>query len=234
MAEDDDLAPLAEGEARPPKQDATSFQCPFCGVLAAQVWSPLFVSGMGGIPGVHRIDSRVAQCVNCRELAYWLPTGRGIELRMVWPSASSAPRAHVDMPEEVKADYEEARSILGASPRGACALLRLANEKLVNDLQPEGRDLNDRIGRLVQAGLPVMVQQSLDAVRVIGNEAVHPGELDLRDDAETAIGLCRLINVVVENRIAEPARVGAIYAGLPTRKVEGIERRDKPKELPSG
>jgi hypothetical protein len=70
------------------------------------------------------------------------------------------------------------RAVLNLSPRSGCALLRLATEKLVEQLQPEGRDLNERIGRLVEDGLPVQVQRVLDALRVIGNEAIHPGELD--------------------------------------------------------
>jgi hypothetical protein len=38
------------------------------------------------------------------------------------------------------------------------------------------------------------VQQSLDIVRVIGNDAVHPGQIDLTDDIETATKLFVLIN----------------------------------------
>ena len=46
----------------------------------------------------------------------------------------------------------------------------------------KGKDINTDIGNLVKKGLPIKVQESLDILRVIGNEAVHPGQLDLKDD----------------------------------------------------
>jgi len=36
-----------------------------------------------------------------------------------------------------------------------------------------------------------MILQSLDIVRVIGNESVHPGVIDLKDDRHTALRLFR-------------------------------------------
>jgi len=131
------------------------------------------------------------------------------------------------MPDDVRADYEEARTIVNASPRGACALLRLATQRLVNELQPEGGDLNDRISRMVKAGLSPMIQQSLDVLRVIGNEAVHPGELDLRDDVETASSLFMLLNLIVDDRIARPKHVTEMFAKLPAGKIQGIVSRDR-------
>ena len=91
------------------------------------------------------------------------------------------------MPADVLRDYKEAQSILNLSPRGAAALLRLVIEKLVTHLKAEGRDINAQIAWLVSKGLPEQVQQALDAVRVIGNEAVHPGSMDLHDDKNTAL-----------------------------------------------
>jgi hypothetical protein len=147
--------------------------------------------------------------------------------KLVKPMVGGGPRPHVDTPDDVRADYDEARSIVNLSPRGACALLRLATQKLVNNhLQTDGGDLNDRIRLLVEDGLPPMVQQSLDALRVVGNEAVHPGELDLKDDAETATGLFMLMNVIVEDRITRPKQVAEMYAKLPAGKLRGIADRD--------
>jgi hypothetical protein len=82
---------------------------------------------------------------------------------------------------------------------------------------------------MVQAGLPVQVQRALDALRVIGNEAVHPGELDLRDDQETAKALFGWLNFVVERQITHPRELEQLYGKLPPGKREAIEQRDAPK-----
>jgi len=131
-----------------------------------------------------------------------------------------------DMPDDVRADYTEARDILIRSPRSAAALLRLAVQKLTIHLGEGGKDLNKDIGSLVKKGLPQRIQQALDAVRVIGNNAVHPGELDLRDDVETASALFILLNMIVDVMITQPRRVEDVYAKIPAGALEQIERRD--------
>ena len=72
-------------------------------------------------------------------------------------------------------------------------------------------DLNTKIGNLVDKGLRPEIQQSLDVVRVIGNESVHPEELDIRDDPETANTLFELVNLVVQTMITDPKRAKEIY-----------------------
>ncbi len=78
----------------------------------------------------------------------------------------------------------------------------------------------------MKKGLSVEVQQALDVVRVIGNHAVHPGEMDLRDDAETAMALFGLVNLIADRMISEPKRIRALYDSLPERSKEQIIRRD--------
>ena len=92
-----------------------------------------------------------------------------------------------------------------------------------------GKDLNKDIGRLVEKGLPDKIQQALDSVRVIGNESVHPGLIDLNDTPETANTLFLLINLIVEQLITHPKKVETIYETLPKGKLEGIEKRDAKK-----
>jgi hypothetical protein len=130
------------------------------------------------------------------------------------------------MPPDVKEDYEEARGIVGRSLRGACALLRLGVQKLCKDLGGKGKGINDDIKTLVEKGLPVEVQQALDALRVIGNNAVHPGELDLKDDQETATALFGALNFIVENRITEPKKRKELWEKLPQRAKEVIAERN--------
>lgn len=61
---------------------------------------------------------------------------------------------------------------------------------------------------------------------MIGNNAVHPGELDLTDDNETAGGLFNLLNFVVQDRIAGPKERKALFAKLPQKAVAAIKKRD--------
>jgi hypothetical protein len=89
-----------------------------------------------------------------------------------------------------------------------------------------GKNLNEDIGELVKQGLPVQVQQSLDIVRVVGNNQVHPGVLDVRDDAAMATTLFELVNIIVEDRIARPQQVAALCAKLPETARKQIEQRD--------
>src|SRR5690606_6790030 len=145
------------------------------------------------------------------------------------PTASNAPMAHPDMPNSVSLDYTEARGIVNSSPRGASALLRLCLQKLMVELGQSGKDINKDIGSLVKKGLPEEVQQALDIVRVIGNESVHPGELDLRDDQETALQLFELINFIIEEQISRKKRISSLFSQLPEGKRKGIEERDKPR-----
>lgn len=127
-------------------------------------------------------------------------------------------------------DYLEARAIEAQSPRAAAALLRLIIQKLCKHFGEPGKDINADIGRLVQKGLPKQLQEALDVVRVVGNEAVHPGEVDLEDNPEIVYTLFRLVNLIVEKMITEPKQYSDLYQSLPTKKLDGIAQRDKPKQ----
>jgi hypothetical protein len=145
---------------------------------------------------------------------------------MMYPAVSSGPPPSPDLPRELAADYEEARSILSQSPRGACALLRLVVQKLCIALGEPGKNLDTDIGALVKRGLLPHVQQALDAVRVIGNESVHPAQMDMKDDIETAGALFGAINIIVEQMVTGPKAAEALYASLPATKLAAIEQRD--------
>jgi hypothetical protein len=130
------------------------------------------------------------------------------------------------MPRDVQGDFEEARAIVTRSPRGACALLRFAVQKLCGELGESGANIDKDIANLVDKGLDIEVQQALDSLRVIGNNAVHPGEMDLTDDTDTATALFSLLNFIVEDRIAQPKKRKAIFDKLPEGAKAAIRKRD--------
>jgi Domain of unknown function (DUF4145) len=163
-----------------------------------------------------------SRCYSCDGFAIW------VEDKLIHPVRNTTVTAHEDMPSEVRSDFDEAASIVDKSPRGAAALLRLCIEKLMAALGEKGKDLNDDIASLVAQGLPVQVQQALDIVRVTGNNAVHPGRIDLKDDKATATTLFNLVNLIVENRIAQPSHIRAMFNSLPPGALEQIKRRDAP------
>ena len=134
---------------------------------------------------------------------------------------------HPDQPEACRKDYDEARAVFSLSARAAAALLRLAVQKLMVELDEKGKNLNEDIATLVAKGLPVLVQKALDYCRVVGNNAVHPGEIKIEDTPDIAENLFRMINFIVEDRITKPKEIEALYGKLPGEAREAIERRDK-------
>jgi hypothetical protein len=165
-------------------------------------------------------NADISRCYHCNDIAIWIVD------QMVWPRQGVAPLANPDMPDDIRRDYDEASTILDLSPRGAAALLRLAVQKLCKHLGEKGKNINEDIASLVAKGLDPRVQQALDVVRVVGNDAVHPGAMDLRDDRATAEHLFGLVNVIVERMISHPKHMDALYASLPASKLEEIERRN--------
>ncbi len=131
------------------------------------------------------------------------------------------------MPDEIKEDFKEARQVFPTSPRSSAALLRLVIQKLCKHLGYSGENINDDIRKMVANGLDTLIQQAFDAVRVIGNESVHPGQIDLRDDPNTALQLFNLINFIIVEMITKPRRVQEIYSKLPQEKLKQIIERDK-------
>ena len=145
---------------------------------------------------------------------------------MIYPDVAGGPPPNADIPPEIIEDYEEARKISSRSPRGAAALLRLCIQKLCSHLGEEGKNIDTDIGNLVEKGLPRQVQQALDVVRVIGNNAVHPGQINLKDEAATVGTLFDLVNFIAERMITQPKQLEAMYNSLPETAREAIDKRD--------
>ncbi|MEM5684240.1 DUF4145 domain-containing protein [Bacillus toyonensis] len=102
--------------------------------------------------------------------------------------------------------------MVNLSPKSACALLRLAVEKLliVGLKCPPRNSVNDNIKLLQKEGkLSEPIDKALNAVRLVGNAAVHVGKIDLDDKPEYAYTLFGLLNYIVDDLISRPARAEA-------------------------
>jgi len=201
----------------PPIFHQKQFHCPLCGVYAEQQWADCYYALWNQRYGT---NIQISKCSHCNDEAYWYND------RLIVPSSGSVELPNPDMPEDCKVDYLEARDIVNLSPRGAAALLRLCIQKLMINLGQTGKNINNDIGELVKAGLPQLIQKSLDICRVVGNNAVHPGEIDVNDTPDTAQKLFSLINLVVKDRITRPKEIEALYSTLPEGAREAINKRD--------
>ena len=181
-----------------------------------------FLWHLGHRPSADRVLGNVfvSECYNCKSISVWIHDS------LYYPSRGEVPAANADIPEEIRRDYDEASRILSDSPRGAAALLRLVVQKLCKELGGKGVNINDDIAFLVKNGLHPRIQKALDSVRIIGNEAVHPGQMDLRDDRETAEVLFVLINTIADNLISSEKRIDEVWGKFPENKKLQTKKRD--------
>ena len=166
----------------------------------------------------------VATCSSCEDFTLW------VNEEIVYPRKTTILPPNEDLEEDIKALYIEASTILVDSPKGSAALLRLALQKLLKQLGKSGKNINNDIKELVAEGLSPKIQQALDLVRVIGNNAVHPGEINLDDNAEIAQKLFSILNFIAYELITKPKELDNLYANLiPLDTQDHIKQRDKKK-----
>jgi rRNA maturation protein Nop10 len=195
---------------------ANIFHCPHCGVYTKQEWYNVakgatsekgFDYYEGFIP-----DMYLSVCSRCNRYTLW------INDKIIHPTLSTAPWPTEDMPLNVKDDFLEARSIANSSPKSASAILRLCLQKLMFYLGESGKNMDADVSNLIRKGLPERFRDAFRAVRVIGFEAVAPGEVCALDDPETANALFNLVNMVVESTISQQRKVNQLYTSLPNTK----------------
>ncbi|MDP1760194.1 MAG: DUF4145 domain-containing protein [Candidatus Woesebacteria bacterium] len=202
-----------------PEFNKRQFTCPYCGVLANQSWKNIIENYTTN----EFKRTCISRCSNdlCGRECLWM------NQIMVIPDMEGIPYPNDDLSDEIKEDYIEARSILSRSPRGASALLRLGLQKLCKQLGEPGKDINTDIANLVKKGLRNSIQKALDIVRVTGNESVHPGVLDMKDNREIALKLFELVNLIADVMISEIKRVDELYEKVvPEDKKKAITDRD--------
>jgi len=215
------------------------FKCS-CGIVTQQHWVQLLRKNPGAF-GAPPTGLWRCTCDACKGISVWQETAGKIGVaQRVGDGVPLTPMLlgtgpHADMPAPVRAVYQEAQRISPASPRAAAALLRVATELLCDALlgEPDARSLklDQKIAKLVERGLPAKCQKGLDALRVIGNNAVHPGQIDFAEAADTAGKLFTMLNVLVEQLITQPKVIDSVFIQhVSPGQQEQIRKRDGDKK----
>jgi hypothetical protein len=224
---------MRDAKYYPPIIGSSNFNCPYCNVYANQKWAHLqtlnnfnwrsVVDGNQQFIQHFGANWVVSKCEHCGQIILW------IDDCIIYPKKTVVELPNTDLEEPIKKDYIEASIIYSDSPRAAAALLRLALQKLCKQLGERGENINDDIKILVGKGLNPLIQKSFDALRITGNNAVHPGEINLEEEPEKVLMLFRLINFIADKMISEPNEIERFYTSLPENAIKAIEKRDKIK-----
>lgn len=139
----------------------------------------------------------VLQCVHCRKFNLW------VDGKYVWPEFPTIKPSPYLPPDALHA-FTEAQKVIGRSPQCACAMLRLALERLVVSLGGKGVNLKQKICSL---NLHPDIEKMCHACRAVGNDAVHESLLFMqRDDSlDRAIRLSKFVNWITERTYAANA-----------------------------
>jgi len=228
-----------------PKYGDKAFVCPHCSSYAQQEWH-FIVTMSRPIPNGYASEDYVeyyeltsasdpfievkiafSDCKVCSESAVW------VKGKLIHPNKRIIEKPHELMPKEVKEIYDEAAAVYDISPRSSAALLRLGLEILLPYLGADKAKINTMIQQLVEERKAIgRVQKAMDALRVIGNDAVHPGVIDLegRDDKEVSLALFKITNYIVAETLGSDDMIEDLYSLLPGRVKEGIENRKIPNK----
>jgi len=237
-----------------PSLDKEAFNCPRCGVLCPHKHYMVRRNRAGnyseinlmeietdqkkliGKPRIQPInasterrrtwDLYITLCTHCHDYTIWENEN------IIFPFETTIPEASADMPDEVKSIYLEAQLVYQHSPRASSALLRLAIETLIPELDYAIKKdkLFKMIGQLVKEDIPKHVQKGLDGLRYYGNKGIHTAEIDMQDDRETVIFLFKLCNMIVDELISKKKEINDFYEVLPDRFRSSIEERDMIKK----
>ena len=220
----------------PPKHATEQFHCLHCGVYAKQFWANIKSVKNNGYNWNHAIGNlaefdkdlehhwTISKCEHCKDIIIRHNDN------IIYPKKMIVDMPNEDLSEEIKKDYLEAAIIFNDSVRSAAALLRLALQKLCIQLGEKGKNINDDIKSLVSKGLNSQIQKSLDILRITGNNAVHPGEINLEEESELVLKLFELINFKAEKMITEPKEIEDFYEKLPDGTRKQINKRDNNEE----
>lgn len=218
----------------PPELNKSEFNCPYCGVYSHQSWYPAIIYGersddiyyyLADMVRTHYksagtlSDFSVSECSHCHQLAIWLND------KMLVPRTISVPPPSELLPEKIKELYNEAGTILNDSPRAAGALIRLALELLLKQVNNNDQKLYDNIDVLIKKGVPEEIIKAMTLLRHSGNEMLHAGEISIIESRDQVLFLFELFNMIAEDLIERPKRLNEAYNRIPESIRKDVERK---------
>lgn len=214
----------------PPEFEVTAFTCPHCHTKAQMCWQHV-VCDSSPIDHLRR-----CYCTDCEKDSIWkgeltesFRAGFSVysNWAMIYPIIATAPEASIDMPERVRAIYNEARQVEPHSKRASAALLRLCLEHLLKELGYDKKRIFDAIGEAVRDQIPEEVQQGMDIIRNFGNDAIHPvAEIQWDDNGADVPYLFELLNEIVEVTFTRKKKRDLLYSKMSPAQKEAIDKRD--------
>lgn len=207
------VAPTADDSVK-------AFTCSYCGAFSKMENNQLFYFLPGthagsfffsnrsrSVPSFATRSNLYARTCDCCEATHLFIKGIGVkEGILIYPQKTTAPPAQEDMPEDILTIYQEAAAIVSISPSAACVLIRKALEILLARFTKE-TNLSKMINTLAKEHQWIDKYKALlEAVRLIGNDAAHPRELNRADNQKTATYLFQFLNRCVNHLISQPLK----------------------------
>jgi hypothetical protein len=165
-----------------PAVEKAAFACPHCNAYAQQTWTVIaerigtgqysHVAGFYEVTDEGPVPWMRGHCTKCDHSSLWLNE------RMVYPTVSTLPIPHPDMPSDVVALYNEARGVAAVSRRAGAAMARATLELLLKTVLPTlmtvpGNASLDDLIVLVEPMVSIAMGTPLMVVRHAGNKSVH-------------------------------------------------------------
>lgn len=163
--------------------------CPHCLVA----FSPEFHRWSIGVDADGNWNILVLLCPECKKLAMFLENDESrpfdkigvtlagqfpmenAKLQLVRPKGSLRPPCPLEVPKDIKNDYQQACLVLPDSPEASAALSRRCLQHILFEQGYESKDLRDQISQILDSNtLPPYIAEDIDAIRNIGNIAAHP------------------------------------------------------------
>lgn len=149
----------------------------------------------------------VSSCDSCNNLSIWVGD------KMVYPLQARKPNQ--DIPKAAQRLYREASLIANLSPCASAALLRTVMEKLCTELNVKGENLASKIDDMMEGGkIDKELENAMQAVRLIGNEAIHEGVISEGDEWKTVDILFDIIDELSERLFSKPKRIRQLTSKL--------------------